>query len=883
MHFPIRLPTVSILFLCTFLGSLSLQSSAQPRSDYDCLHWRCIGPHRGGRTVGIDAVWKHPNVWYIGVNNGGVWKSTDYGRTWNPVFDSQPTGSIGWLAIAQSRPDTVYVGSGEGLHRPDLSVGNGVYKTTDGGKTWKNMGLKNGQQIGGIAVDPNNPDCVFAAVMGHPYGPSEERGVYRTLDGGKTWKRILYIDANTGAPAVAIDPVSSKTIYADMWAARQAPWENGDWEGSTSGLFKSTDGGATWRKLEGGLPTAADKVGRIGFTICKSKHERLYAFVDASINKGGVYRSDDAGKSWRLVNNERRIWGRGADFAEVRADPLDPETVYIANTSVYRSRDGGKSFTCIKGAPGGDDYHTIWIHPNQPDLIGLASDQGATISVNGGETWSSWYNQPTAQFYHVSTDNHIPYRVYGGQQESGSVGIASRGRDGHITFRDWTPVGAEEYAYVAPDPLNPDIVYGGKGSRFDHRTGKVTRVRPNLPDLRFLRTMPILFSPVDPHMLFQAANFLLKTTDAGKTWEKISPDLSRSTWEVPAPFASVSDQGKTMNRRGVIYAVAPSPRNIDVIWCGTDDGLVWLTQDGGKNWKDVTPPGVTSWSKVSQIDAGHFADGVAYVSVNRLRCDDQKPYIYRTRDFGRTWDAIVNGLGDAPVNAAREDPVKQGLLYAATETEVWFSGDDGAHWSSLRLNMPATSIRDLIVKDDDLVIATHGRSFWILDQINLLRHPGAVLIPPSTAYLVDWNVNTDTPLPPEEPAGQNPPDGICIDYVLRRPAKSLTLEIVDAQSKLVRRFSSIDPIATVDPRTLTVDPRWIRPPQKLEATFGAHRFVWNLRIGAAATGRSGPGMAAIWMDTPLERGAFVAAGKYRVRLILDGEVQEVPLEVRDVP
>ena len=878
MHHSNRLWT-ALLRLLVLCISLAPRGLAQPPPDYDCLQWRCIGPYRGGRTVGIDAVWKHPNIWYIGVNNGGVWKSTDYGRTWNPVFDSQPTGSIGCLAIAQSRPDTVYVGSGEGLQRPDLSVGDGVYKTTDGGKTWKNMGLNNGQQIGGIAVDPRNPDRVFVAVMGHPYGPNEERGLYRTLDGGKTWKRTLTIDAHTGAPAVAIDPVNPKTVYADLWAAQQAPWENGDWKGDTSGLFKSTDGGETWRKLEGGLPTAPDIVGRIGFTICKANHNRLYAVVDAP-QKGGIYRSNDAGKTWNLINTDRRLWGRGGDFSEVRVDPINPERIYIANTSVYRSEDGGQTFTCIKGAPGGDDYHTVWIHPTQPDLIGLASDQGATISVNGGETWSSWYNQPTAQLYHVSTDNHVPYRVYGGQQESGSVGIANRGRDGQITFRDWTPVGADEYAYVAPDPLDPNIVYGDKGSRFDHRTGRVTSVRPSFPDMRFLRTMPMLFSPVDPHVLYQAANFLMKTSDGGKTWEKISPDLSRETWEVPEPFASVSKQGAAMKRRGVIYAVAPSPRNLNILWCGTDDGLVWVTQDGGKNWKEVTPPGVTSWSKVSQIEAGHFADGVAYISVNRLRCDDQKPYIYRTSDFGRSWESIADGLEEAPVNVVREDPVHQGLLYAGTEHAVWLSGDDGAHWRSLRLNMPATSIRDLVVKDDDLVIATHGRSFWILDQINLLRYPDAVLIPPSTAYLVDWNVNTDTPLPPEEPAGKNPPDGICLDYVLRQPVKTLALEIVDAQGKTVRRFSSTEVLPEVDPRTLTVDPRWVRPPQKLETTVGAHRFVWNLRL---ASEKTGPGMAAIWKDTPLEHGTFVSPGKYRVRLIQDEAVQEVSLDVRDIP
>jgi len=867
---------VFLLCLCLVV---SVMAQSVPLNQYNCLQWRCIGPFRGGRTVGIDVVWSKPNVWYIGVNNGGVWKSTDYGHTWKPVFDDQPTGSVGCLAIAQSQPDTVYVGSGEGLHRPGLSVGDGVYKTTDGGKTWRNTGLKDGQQISGISVDPKNPDRVFVAVMGHPYGPNKERGVYRTLDGGKSWKQVLFIDEDTGAPAVAIDPVDPQTIYADLWASREGPWENGDWNGTTSGLFKSTDGGNTWKKLGGGLPTAADKVGRIGFTVCQANNKRLYATVD-SPTKGGIYRSDDAGATWTLVTNERRLWGRGGDFAEVRVDPTDPDKVYAANTSTYRSTDGGKTWVCIKGAPGGDDYHTICIPPNNPDLIGLAADQGATISVNGGETWSSWYNQPTAQFYHVSTDNRFPYWVYGGQQESGSAAVASRGPDGQVTFRDWRPVGAEEYAYVAPDPLNPDIVYGNKGSKFDWRTGKVEGFREKFVGARFIRTMPMLFSPKDPRVLFQAAQWLYRSTNGAETWEKISPDLSRSTWDTPASFAVGEEQGKKMARRGVIYAVAPSPLDVGIIWCGTDDGLIWLTRDGGAHWTDVTPKGMTSWSKVSQLDAGHYAPGTCYASVNRLRCDDQAPYVYVTHDFGATWRLAVGGLEQQPVNAVREDPVRPGLLYAATERSVWFSLDDGAHWNPLRLNMPATSVRDLVVKDDDLVVGTHGRGFWICDQIGVLRQMGTVLVKPSVAYLVEWNLNTDTPLPPEEPTGKNPPDGICIDYVLPEAAKLVTLEVLGADGKVVRTFSSADVLTPLDPKSITVDPRWARPLSALAVSAGAHRFVWDLR--KPGTGR-GLSMQAIWLDTPVSRGAFVAPGVYRVRLTVDGEAHEVNLTVKADP
>ena len=871
--------TASILGRLT-LASVSVRnyvSTGVELSRYDCLRWRCIGPFRGGRTVGIDGVWGRPNELYIGVNNGGVWKTTDYGHTWNPIFDSAPTGSVGCLAVAQSDPKIIYVGSGEGLQRPDLSVGDGVYKTTDGGKSWINTGLRDGLQISGITVDPKNPNRVFAAVLGHPYGPNVERGVFRTLDGGGHWEKVLGPDSDTGAVAVALDPTKSSTVYAALWAARQAPWENGNWAGKTSGLFKSVDGGSTWKRITEGMPTS---VGRIGFTVCAANPKRLYAMVDAS-KDGGVYRSDDAGAHWVKTNDEARVRGRGDDFAEIRVDPTRPDVVYAGNTSMYKSVDGGRSFVCLKGAPGGDDYHTIWIHPKNPDLIGLAADQGATISVNGGETWSSWYNQPTAQFYHVSTDNEFPYNVYGGQQESGSAGVPSRGRDGQITFREWHPVGAEEYAYVAPDPLNPNLVYGSKGSKYDKRTGKVENIRPRLGGLRYLRTMPMLFSQADPHVLFLAANQLLKTTDGGMTWEAISPDLSRESWDVPASFGGVSDQGKTMARRGVIYSVGPSPLDVNIIWAGTDDGLVWLTRDGGKNWKNVTPAGVTSWSKVSQIDAGHFEAGTAYVSVNRLRCDDLKPYVYVTHDFGQSWTLAVDGLPDnAPVNAVREDPLKPGLLFAATERMVHFSVDDGRSWSPLRLNMPATSIRDIVVHGDDLVVGTHGRSFWILDSMTALRNLGSVLYPPTTGYLVDWNLNTDTPLPPEEPAGKNPPDGVPIDYYLDSAAEVVTLEILDSNGSPVRTFSSSDPEVVLDPKSITVDPRWARPVQRIDAKKGSHRFVWDLRTISTSKGL---GMAAIWGDTPISKGVFVEPGTYTLRLTIDGKVHQEQLVVRPDP
>jgi photosystem II stability/assembly factor-like uncharacterized protein len=862
---------------------------------YDSMRWRMIGPFRGGRTVGATGVVGQANVFYIGVNNGGVWRTNDYGHTWNPIFDDQPTGSIGSLAVAPSNPDILYVGSGEGLQRPDLSTGDGIYKSTDAGKTWKHMGLKDGQQIPAILVDPQDPNRLFVAVLGHPYGPNTERGIFRSTDGGKNWQKVLYKDADTGGMALAFDPRSAKTVYAVLWCSRHGPWENGSWEGPGSGLFKSTDGGTTWRQLTKGLPTFADGLGRIGIAVAPSNPDCLYAMVDAT-KLGGVYRSDDAGESWRRVNDELRLWGRGFDFAEVKVDPKNHDVVYVANTSAYRSNDGGKTFTAIKGAPGGDDYHTFWINPDNPQIMLLAGDQGAVVTVNGGQTWSSWYNQPTAQFYHVVTDNQFPYWVYGGQQESGSAGVCSRGRDGQITFREWYPVGVEEYGYVAPDPLNPNLIYGGKVTRFDKTTGQVQEVGPVVGrggKYRFLRTAPLLFSPVDPHMLLLGGNVLFKTIDAGENWEIISPDLSRETPEVPENIGTfrTPDMAK-QPRRGVIYSVAPSYKDVNTIWAGTDDGLIHVTRDGGKTWKDVTPPGMTSWSKVAQIDAGRFDAATAYAAVNRLRLDDQRPHIYRTHDGGKTWKEIVKGLPDAPVNTVREDPVRKGLLFCGTERAVYFSLDDGEQWHPLRLNMPATSIRDLVLHDDDVVVGTHGRSFWILDDITPLRQltpkamaSAAHLFEPQVAHRVRWNVNTDTPLPPEEPAGKNPPDGAIINYFIQTPPKGpVTLEIFDGQDRLVRRFSSADRPEPVNDKELVIPTYWIRPQQILSAAPGSHRFVWDLHYPSPEGADKDYPISAIYRDTPAEpRGPVVLPGQYKVKLTVGGTSYVQPLMIKMDP
>jgi photosystem II stability/assembly factor-like uncharacterized protein len=878
------------------IGAWAFAASAPTDSQYFAeMRYRLIGPFRAGRTVAISGVVQEPNVFYMAPNNGGVWKSTDYGNTWAPIFDGQDTGSIGALAVAPSDPNIVYVGSGEGLQRPDLSVGDGIYKSRDAGKTWEHLGLRDGEQIASLIVDSRDANRLFVAVLGHPYGPNSERGVYRSVDGGKSFQRVLYKDENTGAVQVAFDPANSQVVYASLWAARQAPWEVGEsFNGPSSGLFQSSDGGDTWRQLTNGVPTIAQGLGRIGFAIAPSDPKRMYALMDASREVGGLYRSDDAGESWRKVNNERRIWGRGSDFACVQVDPKDENKLYIANTSTYRSTDGGQTWVAFKGAPGGDDYHSIWINPHNPDIIFLGVDQGATLSVNGGESWSSWYNQPTAQFYHVITDNRFPYWVYGGQQESGSAGVESRSDDGSISFRNWHPVGAEEYGYIAPDPLNPDIIYGGKATRFNWVTGDVQDVSPQIlhGQYRFVRTMPLLFSPVDPHVLYLGSNVVFETTNGGDSWQAISPDLTRKQWQMPAVIQAFESQDPEKGQhRGVIYAVAPSPKDVNLIWAGTDDGLIHVTHDGGKSWQDVTPPELTAWSKVSLLEASHFDVDTAYAAINRFRLDDLRPHIYRTHDGGRSWKEIVAGLPErAVVNAVREDPERKGLLFAGTEIGVFVSFDDGDDWQPLQLNLPVTSVRDLVIHGDDLVVGTHGRSFWILDDVTPLRQltteitgAKAHLFAPEKAVRWRWNRNTDTPLPPEEPVGQNPPDGAIIDYSIREGSGPVALEIYDSQDKLVRRYSSEDKPEITEAqleKELNVPTYWLRPPHILSASAGMHRFVWDLRYTPPKAAQHEYPISAIYKDTPRDpRGALVLPGEYTIKLSVAAETYSQPLQV----
>ena len=892
------------------------------------MRWRPIGPFRGGRAKSITGVPGQPNVFYTAFVNGGVWKTNDYGLTWRPIFDDQPSGSIGAVAVAPSDPNVVYVGSGEGLARPDLSTGDGIYKSTDAGKTWTHLGLRDGQQIPYIIVDPRDANRLFVAVLGHPYGPNPERGVFRSTDGGRTFQNVLYKDENTGASDLEFDSKNPDIVYACLWETRQGPWENGAWSGTSGGIFKSTDGGTTWKPLTKGLPD--EGVVQADVAIAPSTPNRLYASV-ASPRAVGIYRSDDAGESWTRITTDVRPAGRigGGDLPVPVVHPTDPDVVIMASTVAWKSTDGGKTWTGIRGAPGGDDYQRAWINPTNPDIMAMASDQGTIVTVNGGETWSSWYNQPTAQMYHVAADNAFPYRVCGGQQESGSACVSSRGNDGQITFREWHPVGVDEYGYVAPDPLNPDIVFGGRTPiRYDRRTGQVQNIAPKpggRGSVRTLRTAPVLFSPVDPHVLYYAGNTLWKTATGGRSWQEISPDLSRKTFEIPLNVGRFrTDPTAQPAQRGVIYTVAPSYLDINRIWAGTDDGLIHVTKDGGAHWTNVTPPDLKPFAKVSLMDAGHFDAQTAYAAINTLRLDDMRPHIYRTHDGGKTWTHIVNGIPDgAPTNVVREDPKRRGLLYAGSEREVYVSFDDGDDWQSLRLNMPASSVRDLIVKGDDLAAGTHGRGIWILDDITPLREiasdvvqaftsTGVVqaftstdvaqaftstdvaqafrparLFKPQVAYRVRWNLNTDTPLPPDEPAGLNPPEGAIITYALAAATSGpVTLEILDAAGKSVRRYASTDRVEAPDAATAPVPLYWYRPAHALSGEAGLHRFAWDLHYQpvAGGGGRGGLPIAAVAHNTVSPPNSpWVAPGAYTVKLTVGGKSYTQPMTVKMDP
>jgi photosystem II stability/assembly factor-like uncharacterized protein len=888
MTFLLATAFISSFFLAFFSVTPSVAQEINP-DVYNGMRWRMIGPFRSGRAVAVTGVPGHPDVFYFGAVAGGVWKTMDAGREWEPVFDAEKIASIGAIAVAPSDTNVVYVGSGEPDMRSDITYGDGVYKSNDGGKTWAHIGLEDTRQIGAILVDPHDANRVFVAALGHSYGPNAERGVFRSTDGGATWKKVLFKDENTGAIDLAFDPQNANTIYAALWQTRRPPWNvYPPSYGPGSGLYKSTDGGDTWTQSTG-LPT--EGLGRIGVAVAATDSNRVYALVDAK--NGGVYRSDDAGKTWRLDDNESRIWGRGWYFGGITVDPKNEDVVYVMNTSTYRSSDGGASFTAIKGAPGGDDYHTLWIEPDDPNRMILGCDQGVIISVDAAKTWSSWYNQPIGQFYHVEVDNRFPYWVYGAQQDSGAAGTTSRSRHRGITARDWLPitVGGEN-GYIAADPLHPGILFGGTVSRYNILTGEDQDVTPSLAhpgDYRHTWTQPLVFSPADPHALYFGTQVLFKTTDGGQSWQIISPDLSRENPGTPSNLDPTTANDIDGNgRHGLVYTVSPSPLNKDLIWIGTDDGNIQVTSDGGQNWQNVTPPDLTAWSKVTFIDASHYDANEAFAAVDRHRLDDLKPYIYVTHDAGKSWQEIISGIpAGSYVNVIREDPVRRGLLYAGTETGVFVSFNDGAEWQPLQLNMPTVPIRDIKLHDADLVVATHGRAFWILDDVTPLRQATEVgssvafLYKPETAWRVRPGSDEGTPLPDEVAAGENPPDGAIVDYYLKSlPSGPVTLEIFDSNGKLVRRYSSTDRFPPVNPKELDIPASWVHPPEPLSAGSGMHRFVWDLHYPSAGGGRGRGGAAAIF---GFGGGPWVVPGQYTVKLEVNGETAEQPLTVKMDP
>ena len=890
------LRVVICFLLAVFLRTESSRSQNQttspaiPEKLYSAMRWRSIGPFRGGRVLAVSGVRGQPNTFYFGAVAGGIWKTTDAGRVWTPIFDDQPTASIGALAVSQSDPNVIYVGTGEADMRSDISFGAGVYKSTDAGKTWSYLGLADTRQIGRVLIDPKHPDIVLVAALGHGFGPNEERGVFRSTDGGKTWKKVLYKDENTGAIDLALDPDNPQTVYATLWNARRPAWSTyAPITGPGGGIYKSIDGGVSWRELTGhGLPTG--KLGRIGIDVAAgTQGKRVVALIDAE--RAGLYVSNDAGESWALVSSEPRITSRAWYFEEVRVDPKNPEVVYVSNVSLYRSRDGGKTFEAFRGAPGGDDYHSLWIDPENPQRMISGVDQGTIITVNGGKTWSSWYNQPTAQFYHVAVDNQFPYFVYGAQQDSGTAAVASRSDYGQITYRDWYPIGAGESGYILPDPVDPEIVYGGSTGgetyRFNKRTGQVQDISPTPASVgttvrqRHPWTTPIAFARQPPQALYQASQFLFKTTDGGNHWTTISPDLTLHGGE------------KEENAKGVIYTIAPSPVTAGTIWVGTDNGLIQLTRDEGKTWTNVSPKGLPPWSMISIIEAGVFAASTAYAAIDRHQMDDIRPYIYRTHDFGKTWTMIADGIPEtAYVHVVREDPIRKGLLFAGTETGIYVSFDDGDHWQSLRLNLPVSPIRDLVIKDNDLVAATHGRSFWILDDILPLRELNSQiadadvhLFTPATVFRRRKNESRDTPLPLETPAGQNPPAGAIIDYSLKTsPAGEITLEILDSGGRLVRKFSSNDQPRKIDD-TQPFPTYWLRPPAPLAKQAGMNRFVWDLRYSRPLALRYGYSIAAAYGEDAImiPEGPLVLPGMYQAKLIVNGSSYTAPFEVKMDP
>jgi photosystem II stability/assembly factor-like uncharacterized protein len=890
------------------------------------MHWRHIGPYRGGRGRAAAGVPSQPNVFYITFDNGGVWRSTDFGANWFPLFDDQSTGSIGAIAVAPSNPNILYVGTGAGIIRPDLATGDGMYRSSDAGKTWTHLGLRDTEMIGYVDVDPKNADRVFVAALGHPYGPNAERGIFRSTNGGQTFEKVLYKDEYTSANDVRIDPSDPNIVYAALWQQQQSFIEGQGFGAATGGIYKSTDGGTTWTQLTNGLSNVIEA----NLAIAPSNTKVIYATVAIGTPTNGttgvvnLYKSTDAGEHWAQIPTiDQRPLARigGGDLPTIIVDPKNENVVYTASTVMWRSEDGGLTWTPVRGSPGGDDYQRIWINPNDPNILLVISDQGGVVSSNHGQSWSNWYTQPTAAMYHVSTDNAFPYRVCSGQQDSGSACVESWSPDGEITFHDWHPVNIQEYGVAAADPDDPDKVYASARtnvSLYDRKTSQTAFVGPDMSAKgpngesfnRNVRTMPILWSPLDKKMMFYASNAVWRTTNGGNTWTRISPDLTRQTWPVPANAGKYAS-GVKPAPAGAITALSLSPRSVGIIWAGTDDGNIQMTTDGGTKWNNVTPAAIKPWTRIFNIEAGHFDNGTAYAAANTMRVDDRAPHFWRTHDGGKTWTEINNGIPRGAVsNSIREDPKVKGLLYGSTDTQVWVSYDDGDHWQSLRINMPAISVRDLQLKDDatcmcsDLIAGTHGRGFWILDDVTPLRAMAmtptpraSYLVKPQTAVRMRFANNDPTPWPPEVPAGENPPAGAILDYFLAPGSTSAKIEILDAAGKVIRTYSNTDPVLAPDPalepeaynRICQRNPNaphcsvplyWAAPNITLSANPGMHRFIWDMRYDPIAGMTSESEANAVPHRTYFAATApFAPPGSYTVKLTSGGTTSTQPLKL----
>ncbi len=882
------------IFFVLLLFPILIRSQIIPQNAYSDLRWRQVGPYRGGWGTVAEGIPDEPNTYYFGGAGGGVWKTTDAGRTWQPLMQHENSAAIGALAISRSNSKIIYVGTGQITYRYDNLSGDGMYKSTDGGNTWNNIGLKDTRHIGAIIINAKDENNVIVAALGHIFGPNKERGIFKTSDGGKTWKHVLFVNDETGSIDLASDPSNPAVIYASFWKLRMHPWLDyylDQRSTNGSGIYKSTNGGETWEKLNSkDLPQG--KSGRISLATAHGKNgDIVYATIDAENDEQGVYRSNDGGKHWNHINNDGVL---SSDyFSKLTVDPQNSDIVYFTGQSIRKSIDGGKSFTIFKGSPGGDDYHHIWINPKNSKYIITGSDQGTVITVNGGKTWSSWYNQPTGQFYHLAVDDQFPYRIYSGQQDNGTVSILSRGPYGVIEERDWHPVGGDERDYQIPKPGNPNIVIGtglgGHISRFNNLTRQSADISPwpvssygqlqTTVKYRYTWITPLAFSPIGKHALYFGAQVLFKSLDDGDHWEIISPDLSgkkNGTKKCNQELQNAKDCGY-----GVIYTIAPSPIKEDMIWIGTDDGLIQLTKNAGKNWKNVTPLSIPLWGRVDAISPSYFSDNEAYAAINTHRLDKLNPIILKTKDGGNTWQTIINGIPvDEYVNTVKADPIKKGLLYAATNRSVYVSFNDGENWQVLSLNLPTTQIRDLLVHNSDLIAGTQGRGIWILDNLSSLRQidskvlsEPAHLFSPNIAYRLRGNENRDTPPPPETPLGENPPKGAIIDYWLKNKVSSpVKLAIYDSENKLVQRFSSED-----TPEKLNAyryfNKRYVSNHKQLNTNAGFHRFIWDIRYKRPESLNYSYSIAAVWdQGTPvLPEGALALPGKYKIILSANGK------------